>query len=301
MVLLLDTLFDKIHSSLSKKIKNYVWIQDKLNTNDIEAIQTAAQDTSPFDTLHLRKQMFESLQKGNANLYCYRLVHKASAKELAKIILILSQRTLSFPDLQLWKKIFVAFGSPGAVGTQCHTTLPWRVILFGSPVPRLVPKDFSEPVSATHVNGGYAYPGRPESIVIYRAEESTRVLVHELLHACGSDDMNDSEEKREVKTESWAELFLVILTATSKKDMRRRWHLQSRWIMAQEIVLRQLYQVNQPSDYAWRYLVGRSETMNSFGQPIQIYSMSLQEAQDVIQGSLRFLHPYILPRNQMVK
>ena len=44
-------------------------------------------------------------------------------------------------------------------------------------------------ISPMHINGGvtFATPGQPPRIVVYRREDATKVLVHELVHAAGID------------------------------------------------------------------------------------------------------------------
>jgi hypothetical protein len=100
--------------------------------------------------------------------------------------------------------------------------------------------------------------------VIYREEEVARVLIHELLHAACTDNMEDPVELIEAKTETWAELFLVALCSKgSMTEAQRLWAIQSQWISNQNAKLQKEYGVVGPEDYAWRYTVGRELILRS--------------------------------------
>lgn len=116
-----------------------------------------------------------------------------------------------------------------------------------------------------HVNGGYTIPCKQDRIIIYREEECTRVLLHELFHGACSDRLS-SLPHMEAETESWAEWVLVALA--SEGNLERALALmkkQIRWMSAQHRVLRAFYNVSKPDDFAWRYTLGREHAYQRLG------------------------------------
>lgn len=245
-----------------------VWICDEPTQEDLDHVLKEGTEVSKFDPLGLRAQMIAELQAGRA-----RLVTKSCA--VAKVLAVV------YPDQkvpwELFGRIFQVFGGKG-----------WRVVWFANKTQRAFPAQ-NTPADSQHLNGGYAYPCRPETIVIYREQEAARVLVHELLHAACTDNMNDPVEVRETKTETWAELFLIAIQARGRPRIASRlWALQSQWIANQEAVLRIDHATNAPSDYAYRYTVGRREFLESLGIRLP---QAGADARAALGGSLRFTHP----------
>jgi hypothetical protein len=281
----------------------YEWVRDEPTEEDISHIlKEGLGSPSEFDPLNMRAEMYNDLKEGKAKLVTKR---GGNAKVLAIV----------YPDTKIpWKtfgKIFQAFGKPasgkaasgkpasGKAASGKGGSPYWRLVWFAHPRPREFPKNptnsfpaqmnSSLHIEPVHLNGGYAYACQPETIVIYREEEVERVLVHELLHASCTDNMQDSVEVREVLTESWAEIFLIaILSGGSLTKAKALWKIQSRWIVDQEIILRNEYNVNDPRSYAWRYTVGRREVMEKMGMPFPSPSY---DPNMMIGGSLRFTSP----------
>jgi hypothetical protein len=146
-----------------------------------------------------------------------------------------------------------------------------------------------QPVGPEHVNGGYCYPCNPHSIVIYREEEATRVLLHELLHAACTDPQEASLPIKEATTETWAELLLVGLVSKGNESAAKTyWAKQSQWIANQNELLRTQYSVRAPEDYAWRYTVGREGILDTLHIP-------LPSPQKTNNRSSRFTDPSLSP------
>jgi hypothetical protein len=223
------------------------WVRDEPTQEDIQHILKEGYETSKFDPLQLRKQMTEDLQHGLAELVCKRC-------QYGKLLVIVHPEWKRSIPWQLFGEILRAFS-----GKQ------WRIVIFANPSERLYPTDGKEPTSE-HINGGYAYPGNPRSVVIYRLEECARVLVHELLHAAGTDTMTNNESLRETLTESWAEVFLIAIQ--SKGSVRKAaalWKDQSQWIVDQEYRLVQEFGVTSSANYAYRYTVARRHMLEGWG------------------------------------
>jgi len=252
---------------------------------------------SPFDPLKLRAEVYDDLKAGKA-----RLVTKRGPT--AKILAIV------YPETKIpWAtfgKIFQAFGEPlsratsgeplsrATSGEPAKGQKQWRLVWFANKKQRTFPEraptqanlasSHTLRVEPLHINGGYAYSCQPETIVIYREEEAARVLVHELLHASCTDNMNQPEEIREVLTESWAELFLIAILSSTPAKAKKLWASQSQWIVDQETVLKG-YGVTSPADYAWRYTVGRRGVLEGLGLR---FPRPSQDPAFMLGGSLRF-------------
>jgi len=275
----LETLTKQIHTRWMTMAK-HVWIRGTATDDDIDAIKEAGKE-SRFDPLRLRSGLLEDVKKGKAHLVSRHLVNKSTGKCFASVHLILPV-TVQPKDAipwALWEKILLLFG---------RSQKPWRILIFGSLSKRERPTH-NQPLGPSHLNGGYAYPGDPRSVVLYRLEEATRVLVHELLHACGSDDMSLSESEREVRTESWAELFLIAVLAKGMVSFANRmWKQQAQWIRDQEEIVALAHGVKGEGDYAWRYISGRRAYLESFGMTFPLPSTPLT---GLIGNSSRFTNP----------
>jgi hypothetical protein len=249
--------------------KPFEWVRDEPTEDDLRHIQKEGKESpSIYDALDLRGQMIDELQAGRAVLKVWRGSASSSLGmqgSYAKVLAVV------YPDTKIpWAtfgKIFTAFGPPKGKGL-------WRIVWFAHPKKREFPssydnaKPFQTPSNITnerqsaplsqnkgqvthvtpkHINGGYAYACAPETIVIYREEEVERVLIHELLHAACTDDMDKPEWLREVLTETWAELFLVAILANgSLRKAKQLWKIQAQWIANQQDVLTTEYGVPTP-------------------------------------------------------
>jgi len=275
--------------------KPFEWVRDEPTEEDLKHIQREGKESpSIYDELDLRGQMIDELQAGRAVLKVWR---GGYAKVLAVV----------YPDTKIpWAtfgKIFTAFGPPREGGA------PWRIVWFAHPKKREFPSANAEGfqsrsnitnertsqvthVTPKHINGGYAYACAPETIVIYREEEVERVLIHELLHAACTDNMENPEWLREVLTETWAELFLVAILANgSLRKAKQLWKIQAQWIANQQHVLTTEYGVLTPESFPWRYTVGRASALQNLG--IKLPPPSSQPRTD-LANSLRFTSPYLL-------
>ena len=275
--------------------KPFEWVRDEPTEDDLRHIQKEGKESpSIYDELDLRGQMIDELQAGRAVL-------KTWQGPFAKVLAVV------YPDTKIpWAtfgKIFTAFGPPREGGA------PWRILWFAHPKKREFPSANAEGfqsrsnitnertsqvthVTPKHINGGYAYACAPETIVIYREEEVERVLIHELLHAACTDNMENPEWLREVLTETWAELFLVAILANgSLRKAKQLWKIQAQWIANQQHVLTTEYGVLTPDSFPWRYTVGRAAALQNLG--ITLPPPSSQPRAD-LANSLRFTSPRLV-------
>lgn len=235
-------------------------------------MEEQARNDSNFDTLALRTSLWKELQEGNAKLVCRTC-------ENAKVLYI--QKGSVEPPWDLWARIFQWLGAPQTGGK-------WRVFWFPSERKRFYPPA-GEEVGPASINGGYSYACRNDSIVIYRKEEATRVLIHEILHAACCDPQTNSLPLREANTETWAELMLVaILSEGSERKAQHLWSIQSQWISNQNQILRSRFGIQGPEDYAWRYTLGRELILDSL-------KIQLPEPTALKTRSSRLTSPEVFP------
>lgn len=206
-----------------------------------------------FDRLGLKRGVWNDLVSGKLRLQCRRL----GAPTLARVIYALPG-SVKEPPWDLWARIFQWFG-PAASGQ------PWRVIWYAATAPRTFPA-LGQDLGPEHVNGGYTRPCSTDGIVIYRAEEATRVLVHELLHAACLDEPDWSIPLREAQIEVWAELFLIALLSKGQLAAAGAlWAKQAQWVVDVNWKAETAHGASDLSDYAWRYLKGREEMYARLG------------------------------------
>ena len=171
-------------------------------------------------------------------------------------ICILTENKNEFYPWNTWCRIFQWFGIP-------KDSSMWQIYIYSSKVKRVLPSEGS--IGPEHLNGGYTYPCNSDCIVIYRYEEATRVLIHELLHASCTDNMNNSVEIREAATEMWAELFLVTILANGNyKKTLELWNIQDKYIQDLNYTVKTFHNVNSEKDYGARYTTLRTNVLNNF-------------------------------------
>jgi hypothetical protein len=289
----MSVVLETIMRRLVTNKKPFEWVRDQPTEDDLRHIQKEGKESpSIYDELDLRGQMIDELQAGRAVLKTWR---GGYAKVLAVV----------YPNTKIpWAtfgKIFTAFGPPPKSGAL------WRIVWFAHPKKREFPSDAFQSrsnitnertsqnegqVTPKHINGGYAYACAPETIVIYREEEVERVLIHELLHAACTDDMDKPEWMREVLTETWAELFLVAILANgSLRKAKQLWKIQAQWIANQQHVLTTEYGVLTPDSFPWRYTVGRAAALENLGIKLPPPSSQPRLA---LGNSLRFTSPALI-------
>jgi len=223
---------------------------------------------SPFDPLKLRLSCWWQYMSGKYKLKC-------SECDLAKVISIVPANIE--PPLEDWGRIFQWLG-PAPQGR-------WTIYWIGSKKKREFPMK-GKPLDPSHVNGGYTVPCSAHGVFIYRLEEATRVLIHELLHAACLDPPHATLPVREATIEAWAELFLVAHRSRGKIPAAASlWKLQSQWIADTNHKALTHNNVKGPDDYAWRYLNGRAGIFKSLG-------IELPNPRELpLKASSRFTHP----------
>ncbi len=203
---------------------------------------------SKFDTLGCKREVWQNVMNGSYSIDC-------RSCRYGKVIALGPQGEDIVP-WQTWSLIFELFS--GNLQSQI------RIVWFASPQKRILPS-LGQPLGPEHINGGYTIPCSPDTIIIYRREEATRVLLHELYHAsCTDRDL--SIELKEAETESWAELALIAIASRgNKKKAEELWKKQSHWISNTNEKLKRFYGITDPSQYVWRYTIGREPALYRLG------------------------------------
>jgi len=133
---------------------------------------------------------------------------------------------------------------------------PYTIFFLASPHLREFPRQ--GPITPYNINGGYTYPCNHDTIVLYRAEDATRVLIHELQHSACLDNHALGIDRTEAETEAWAELlYCALLSQGSKSQFHKLIQEQSAWILGQNERVRQF--IGTSAAFPWRYTVGKEE------------------------------------------
>jgi len=245
------------------------WINDAVTKDDIAMLKNEAKGDSSIDKVNFRQQMLDMwYSKRGIELKVRELPGRA------RVVFLGTEEQWSKIPWALWSRIFQAIGHP--IG---------RVLFYAHPSQRFFPAAGSQ-IGPENINGGYTNICSKERIVIYRYEEATRVLLHELLHtACF--DKEKSVEDLEAHTEAWTELFLcAILSMGRLTSFRALWKQQCHWIYRQCAFLET--SVKTPADYAWRYITGKRDILRGLGFLLEELGQGLEPGPEL---SPRFTTP----------
>ena len=244
------------------------WNESKPTGAEMDLLKTECEMESEFDPLKLRLNTWKDYKAGKYKLKC-------TESHVAKVISLVPPHVN--PPLEDWARIFQWLG-PAQNGK-------WTIFWLGSTAKREFPIRGAR-MDARHVNGGYTTPCSSRGVFIYRIEEATRVLIHELLHAACLDPVGASLPTREATVEAWAELFLIAHRAGGDANKAAElWSKQAQWISDTNHKATAHNNVKGPADYAWRYLNGRAYVFQSLG--IKLPKPQPPQA----KASCRFTHP----------
>ena len=244
--MLIRTLLDIVHQEFSKP--SIVWEHGEVNTYDMEFLKKECMTDSEFDLLHKRKTMYnQMIQKKSLLLF--------RTCKYGQILAICNKEQINDIPWELWGRILRMYyeGKPIKVFFLAHPSL--RTFPKGVITPENINAEF---ITAEHINGGYTYTCNTETILIYRAEDATRVLIHELQHASCLDNRNHGIDFIEAETEAWAELIYIGLLSCGKKSVfNDMLHRQSEWIVKQNARVKKY--IGNTHRFPWRYTVGKEE------------------------------------------
>lgn len=266
MSLLIKNLLETITEEFSKPGPE--WEIAEVTDKDIEFLKDECNKYSEFDPLNKRVSLLNDLL--NQKAVCI------SAKcKFGQVVAVLENVSQSEEiPWSLWARIFRLYSDQNA-------EQPFKVYFLANTNLREFPPRY-EAIGPQNINGGYTYRCTRNTIVIYRAEDATRVLLHELFHSCCCDNPQNDIDTIEAETEAWAELVYVALMSHGRKytfnDLLKR---QSEWMVKQnEIVRQHMRHPSSPSagrglnaehrsdnsrEFPWRYTIGKEEVWRDWG------------------------------------
>lgn len=249
MSILLNTLCERVQKEF--EIEEPKWEVAEVTLDDMAFLNRECNNESEFDETNKRKTMYENIMKGTV------IVSKTKCEygELLTIFEDLEQMA----DLPwgLWGRILRLFSE--------NSKKPFKVFLLADKSLRKFPSK-DNPITPENINGGYTYRCNRETIMIYRAEDATRVLIHELQHSCCLDNPSNSVDIIEAETEAWAELFYVAILSQGKKYMFKDFiQRQSEWMRKQNKKVKKHMKDPESHEFPWRYTIGKEDVWRRWG------------------------------------
>ena len=264
---LLNAVLDLMRHEFKKKEPSWTTIPFVSQT-DLAYLEEECSQPSDFDRLGLRKTMFQRFKAGTARYEVRRC-------EYGQVMAIYDDKEQHVP-WGLWGRILRSYHERGSKQA--------RVFLLAHPALREFPKIKAKPIAPENINGGYTYHCNKQTIMMYRAEDATRVLIHELQHASCLDHTDNGVDQTEAETEAWAELLYAGFLSKGNAPMFHQLiKRQSDWMQTHNAVVQK--HLKKPMDFPWRYTIGKEAVWKRWGilQPASI----VKEA----QHSLRLTPP----------
>ena len=256
-----EAVFDLVQQEFKKA--EPTWKTSALSADEYHFLEEECGTPSDFDSLQLRITMFHLYKSGSVPA-------EVRECEFGRIIAIRHS-----PDQE------IPWGLWGRILRLYHGKNKAKVFFLASPSCRMLPKRKNVALGPAHINGGYTNSCDNQTIVIYRAEDATRVLLHELQHASCLDNHSLAVDLIEAETEAWAELLYVGLL--SQGDKTRFYTLlkrQSEWMVGQNMAVTQ-----REHSYPWRYTIGKEQVWRRWG------IITDHTASHTSTGSLRLTAP----------
>ena len=222
------------------------WKAKPLDQKHLAILEKECSGPSDFDEILSKQTLFKQYKEGKIQPY---VVEHILTKD---IVVALFPDPVQVKDVPwaLWSQIVQLFVRP--------TKQPHTIFLLAHQAIRHFPQ-YSKPVTPRHINGGYTYPCNADCVFLFRAEDATRVLIHELFHSGCCDNTQLNLEEREAETEAWAELFWCgLLSGGDLKTFKSLVLEQGSLIRSQNRRLLQGRHM-QPGiqGFPWRYTVGK--------------------------------------------
>ena len=238
---LLDITFSVIKNEFTKDPP--VWHQSTWDKANKHFVINEANQPSDFDPTNVRQTMLKNIETSTVLTCPYGTIHAIYSND---------QQRNDIP-WELWGRI---------LRLCAHKGKPFTIYFLASPHLREFPRQGS--IVPYNINGGYTYSCNHETIVIYRAEDATRVLIHELQHSCCLDNHALGVDRTEAETEAGAELlYCALLSRGNKGEFHKLIRQQSDWILSQNKTVRQF--IGSSRSFPWRYTVGKEEVWKRWG------------------------------------
>ena len=202
---------------------------------------------SAFDPTQRRQSLFRSYQQGKTPF-------EARECEWGRVIVLYENDHQAVP-WELWGRILRCYAAKPNHRPAC-------IYLVASTALREFPR--RGPITPQHINGGYTYHGNNQTIMLFRAEDATRVLIHELQHASNLDDLRQDVDLIEAETEAWAELLYVgFLSRGDPSLFRALIEVQGLWMQEQNARVQR--HLMGPRGFPWRYTIGKEDVWRRWG------------------------------------
>jgi hypothetical protein len=244
MSILLNSTLDAVRKEFA--LKPPIWsMEQKLTKSEEVYLRKECTTDSEFDPQNRRRTMYQNMLNGTA-------IFIKKVCPYGTVIAIL-EHSVQNDDIpwSLWARILRMYSEDG------HP--PFSVFLLANTHLRTFPAG-NEPITAHNINGGYTYPCNRQTIIIYRAEDATRVLLHELMHSCCLDNPKLGVDRVEAATEAWAELIYVALLSQGKtREFTTLLHMQSVWMIKQDMIVKEHMKNPESMEFPWRYTIGKEE------------------------------------------
>lgn len=242
MSALINIILDKIKVEYNKE--DVLWTKTSLTRSDYSFLEEECMKDSEFDPYNARKNIY--LKMKNAELSYETRKCKYGQ------IFVVYENGIQSNDIpwNLWGRILRMFS---------NNSIPFKVFLLTNTHLRKFPKN-NLAIKPENINGGYTYPCDHESIIIYRAEDATRVLIHELMHSSCLDKMENGIDMVEAETEAWAELLYIAFLSQGKRALfLKLLENQSNWMVEQNKKVKKHMNDPKSIEFPWRYTIGKEQ------------------------------------------
>jgi len=251
---LLDAVFDVVQYEYEKL--EPVWKTSRMVLTDRIFLEKECNNDSEFDPFGWRKQMYDMYLNGKA-------VVEVRECAYGRVLALGTEDILQGIPWGLWGRILRLYSGNTLRPPTPSQYKKAKIFFLASPYLRTIPSG-SKPLGPENINGGYTYHCNMETIVIYRAEDATRVLLHELQHASCLDHMEHGVDIVEAETEAWAELLYAGLLSQGEKPLFHELvKKQADWMQAQNAVVKR--HIHHDRQFPWRYTVGKEEVWERWG------------------------------------
>jgi len=257
MTALVDAVLQLIQREYAKEEPR--WKKIALPTADLSFLKKECAISSDFDVKNVRNELLQKMLQGRSK----EITMQCKYGQVCAIFDHVQQQ--SELPWGLWGRILRLYSE-----RTLHTLKPFKIFFLANTHLRQFPKRH-ETIQPIHINGGYTYPCNHETIIIYRAEDATRVLLHELQHSCCLDHQSEGVDCVEAETEAWAELLYVgLLSKGNPRQFKTLLQIQSDWIRCQNDNVRK--HMRTVKQFPWRYTVGKEEVWKRWGIMCPLYA-----------------------------
>ena len=268
MSILIDILLETIREEFKHPPPPFQLVP--LEQSDLAFLHRECNQDSEFDPTNKRRAMYENLVEGKVPA----VIAKCAYGQIAAVLDTAEQEQSKEIPWDLWARILRLYTEPKK---KQKTQKPFKVYFLANPNKRQFPPG-KKAITPENINGGYTYPCERDTILIYRAEDATRVLLHELMHSCCLDHHELGVDQVEAETEAWAELvYIALLSEGDPVVFRELLSRQSQWMVAQNEEVIQ-HMKRKPSskgpkingsegdkEFPWRYTLGKEEVWRRWG------------------------------------